>query len=242
MPTFLVTGGSSGIGLATAKLLSDRGAAVTVLDRQPPPGALGLEFIECDLRDGLVGIDALDAWTERPNALDGLIHCAGICHSVSLDHETPEHVDDNFRINVYPAILLTRALLPRLRASVSPAVVLTGSVQATGATSGSVTYIATKGAIEAVTRALAVDLAGDRIRVNCVSPGTVKTPLWREVQLSLGRTEEQMAEHGIARRIGVPTTAEQVAQTIAFLVGSESSGINGAIVAVDNGLGAALAT
>lgn len=240
MPDLLVTGGASGIGLATSLLLTGRGASVTVLDRIRPPSGTDLGFIECDLSEGIS--DVVVEWAARSKPLDGLVHCAGICHSVALDDETFEHVEENFRINVYPAILLTRALLPRLRRSASPAVVLTGSVQAAAATSRSVTYIATKGAVEAMTRALAVDLADDRIRVNCVAPGTVKTPLWREVQLSLGRSEQQMAEHGRSRRVGIPNTPEQIAHTIAFLVGPESDGINGAVIAVDNGLGAALAT
>lgn len=235
----LVTGGASGIGLAAAELLRDRGWTVTVLDRTPPPEGSELGFLECDLLDGLG--PSVETWAAEDAPLDALIQCAGICHSVPLDQETLSRVDDNFRINVYPAILLTRVMRLRLRRSPAPAVVLTSSVQVSGATAASVVYIATKGAIEAVTRALAVDLADDRIRVNCVAPGTVKTPLWRDVQLSLGRTEQQMATHGESRRLGVPNTPEQVAHTIAFLAGTESTGINATVVAVDNGLGAVLA-
>lgn len=235
----LVTGGSSGIGWATATTLLKAGADVTVLDRVPPPENLaGLGYLECDLRQGFTA--EVERWCADGAPLDGLVHSAGVCDAVDLEDESRDHLDWNYSINVYPAVLLTKQALGRLRASAAASVVLIGSVMGSAATSRSVGYIGTKGAIEALTRALAVELADDHIRVNCVAPGVVKTPLWRAVQLSLGRTEQQMAVHAVDRRIGKPVQAEQIASVIEFLLSPAASAVNGAVLPVDNGHNAVL--
>ena len=228
--TALVTGGGSGIGRAVAELLLERGASVAVLDRSVadmPDGAIALE---ADVTDDA----AVRAAVSRLDALDVLVNNAGIGAQGDVaanDDAEWHHVYD---VNVVGMVRVTRAALPLLRRSSRAAIVNTSSVAAVVGLPNRALYSATKGAVYALTLAMATDLLPDGIRVNCVTPGTADTP-W--VQRLLDAAEDPEAERAAleARQpSGRLVTAREVAEAIVYL--AASSATTGTALAVDGGM------
>jgi 2-keto-3-deoxy-L-fuconate dehydrogenase len=173
----LVTGGASGIGAATADLLAERGARVAVLDLDPGPAGDGHLRLACDVSDRASVDRAVERAAGDLGALDVVVNNAGI--AANDDAEWARVLD----VNVVGIARVTRAALPYLRRSARAAVVNTCSVVATLGVPNRALYAASKGAVLALTLAMAADHVGDGIRVNCVTPGTVETP-WGPVSRS----------------------------------------------------------
>jgi NAD(P)-dependent dehydrogenase (short-subunit alcohol dehydrogenase family) len=232
----VVTGGASGIGLATACLLVERGARVAVLDRSADPAPVDAEQVRCDVGDDASVRSAVTAAAEALGGIDILINNAGIgARGTVADNDDAEwhHVLD---INVVGIVRVTRAALPHLRRSPSAAVVNTCSIAATAGLPQRALYSATKGAVLALTRAMAADHVGDGIRVTCVNPGTVDTP-W--VARLLDAADDPAAERAAleARQpTGRLVSAGDVAHAIAYLASPSSGSTTGTALAVDGGM------
>ncbi len=231
--TALVTGGGSGIGLATARLLASRGAEVAVLDLKP-----GDEFtsVTADVADDASVRIAVDAAAGRLGGLDILVNNAGIGSIGTVADNPDEEWHRVFDVNVVGLVRVTRAALPYLRASEHAAIVNTCSIAATAGLPQRALYSATKGAVLSLTLAMAADHVHEGIRVNCVNPGTADTP-W--VGRLLDQADDPAAERAAlnARQpMGRLVTAEEVAAGIAYLASPLASSVTGTALAIDGGM------
>lgn len=235
----VVTGGASGIGLTTARLMTAQGATVAVFDLE--------RSIAAGLDESLlgVGVDVTDdasvtAGVARVVAelggIDILVNNAGIGAQGTVEDNPLEEWQRVFDVNVFGIVRVTRAALPHLRASGSAAVVNTCSIAATAGLPARALYSATKGAVQSLTLAMAADHIGEGIRFNCVNPGTADTP-W--VGRLLGAASDPEAERAAleARQPhGRLVRAEEVAGAIAYLAAPTSGSTNGVALAVDGGM------
>jgi NAD(P)-dependent dehydrogenase (short-subunit alcohol dehydrogenase family) len=241
----LVTGGASGIGLATVQMLYRRGARVAVVDVQADKcdeafaSINGKErrviFLQADLS---IPEEASRVVAETADAfghLNAVVNSAGIQRYGNAEQTSPALWQEVMNVNLTAAFLVSRAAIPHLRQS-GGSIVNVGSVQSHAAQRGAVAYVTSKHALLGLTRAMAVDYAAERIRVNCVCPGTVDTPMFRwSASLdadpnSVIKACETMHPAG---RIAQPA---EIAEVIAFLLADAASFVTGAAIDVDGGL------
>ncbi|HMK84770.1 MAG TPA: SDR family oxidoreductase [Steroidobacteraceae bacterium] len=235
----LVTGAASGIGRITCALLSRLEARVAAVDLDQT----GLESLELPGEGharrclDLENVDAIPAWMAElaleGGPLSGLVHAAGASCVQPLRLLTPALYRKVLLLNTEAALALARGFQKKaVRDPQGGSIVLISSVMATAGASGAAAYSLSKSALHGLARALAVELAPDRIRVNCVAPGFVRTPmfdrmaaLWDPAQLS--RVEA-------AHPLGLGTAAD-VANSIAFLLADTARWITGSVLTVDGG-------
>lgn len=254
MPEFsgryaLITGGSSGIGLATVRRLRAGGALVISGDLDAfPDSDRGVTAVRCDLatREGCE--DLVTAAGVAHPCIDVLVNNVG---AAPIRDGFERVTDDDWlglwNLNLMSAIRTTRAALPLLRAARNAAIVMICSTTARMPDPCWVDYAASKAALLAVSRALAEELGHEGIRVNAVSPGSIRTPLWdRDGGFSeeLARRYGTGVEEAIGRYVreerriplGTPGRAEDVAAAVAFLACDEAAYVTGSEMVVDGGL------
>lgn len=234
----VIFGGASGIGLATARLLSDQGVRVTIADVKEPMERVNgsSRWIRCDVRDARQIEEAIQRSTEDM-PLDWLVYSAGIQRYGSVVSTPVDEYDLVQQINARGAFLASRSAIPRMENG--GAIVLVSSVQALACQAGVAAYAASKGTLEALTRAMAVDHASDNIRVNAVLPGTVDTPMVRssaEKFRGRGSSEEVLEQWGGSYPIARIAHPREVAAVISFLLSDQASFLTGASYLVDGGL------
>ena len=231
----LVTGGASGIGLATAKALAANGARVAILDRSNND-VDGFIFVHADVTDDAGVREAVQSAVSQLGGLDVLVNCAGIGAQGGVETNSDEEWHSVFDVNVVGMARVTRAALPALRESSAGAIVNVSSVAATVGLPDRVLYSATKGAVLSMTLAMAADLLPNGIRVNAVNPGTTDTP-W--VSGLLNKAADPRAERTAlqARQPhGRLVSADEVAQAIVYLASASSGSTTGTYLAVDGGM------
>ncbi|MFF4553212.1 SDR family NAD(P)-dependent oxidoreductase [Streptomyces sp. NPDC001422] len=234
--TALVTGGASGIGRATADLLAARGARVAVLDLDPSSVDKPLTGHRADVTDDASVRAAVAAAVAGLGGLDVLVNNAGIGARGTVEDNDDEEWSRVLDVNVLGIVRTTRAALPHLRASSHAAIVNTCSIAATAGLPQRALYSASKGAVLALTLAMAADHVREGIRVNCVNPGTVDTP-W--VGRLLDAAPDPAAERAAleARQpTGRLVSAPEVAGAIAYLASPLSGATTGTALAVDGGM------
>jgi NAD(P)-dependent dehydrogenase (short-subunit alcohol dehydrogenase family) len=235
----VVTGGASGIGRATAQLLADRGARVAILDVSPLPDDLadrGIIGLRCDVVDDASVRIAIADVVARLGALDVVVANAGIGASGTVEDNDDEEWHRVLDLNVVGTARTVRAALPHLRASRAPSVVVTCSIVAWAGLPRRAVYGASKGALLALTLAMAADHVGEGIRFNAVAPGTADTP-W--VGRLLDAAPDPAAERAAleARQpLGRLVSAGEVAHAIAYLASPLSASTTGTVLAVDGGM------
>jgi NAD(P)-dependent dehydrogenase (short-subunit alcohol dehydrogenase family) len=232
----LVTGGASGIGLATARLLTDRGARVAVLDLNPDGIPEPLICVRADVADDTATRAAVEHAAITLGGLDILVNNAGIGAQGSIEDNPDEQWHRVFDVNVLGLVRVTRAALPRLRASRHAAIVNTCSIAATAGLPQRALYSATKGAVHALTLAMAADHLDDGIRVNCVNPGTANTPWVTRLLDSAPDPKAERAALNARQPIGRLVEAEEVAAAIAYLASPAATAVTGTSLAVDGGM------
>ncbi|WP_414940951.1 SDR family NAD(P)-dependent oxidoreductase [Amycolatopsis sp. cmx-11-51] len=231
-----VTGGASGIGRATADLLASRGATVAVLDLKPGDLPEGLTGFRCDVGSDDEVRSAIDAVAERFGRLDILVNNAGIGAQGDVTANDDDEWHRVLDINVVGMVRLARAALPQLKKSPSAAIVNTCSIAAWAGLPSRALYSASKGAVLSLTLAMATDHLADRIRVNCVCPGTADTPWVGRLLDSAGDPEAERAALAARQPMGRLVTADEVANSIAYLASPLSASTTGTALAVDGGM------
>jgi len=229
--TIVVTGAGSGIGYAITRRLLEAGYAVSAWDvaegKLAGANDAGLNFQEIDVRDK-AGMDRVVAGIKTPIA--GLVNCAAIYKPVSFLELDEASWDAHLGINLKGTLFASQAVLPRMRAQKTGAIVLFSSgIARTGARYGTA-YAATKGGVLGLARGMALDVAADNIRVNVISPGVTDTPQPRghRSQADL----DTMAAANPMGRIGEP---EDMAETALFLLEDDASFITGQDIRVNGG-------
>ena len=227
----IVTGGASGIGAATVALLRDRGATVVVFDRTEIE-----DSVVCDVGDDASVVAGIAEVVGRHGRIDILINNAGIGAAGGVEANDDEEWHRVFDVNVLGMVRMTRAALPWLRKSPSASIVNTGSIVSDTGLVNRALYSATKGAVHALTRAMAADLLGDKVRVNAVSPGTAATP-WVDRLLADAEDPEAARAALVARQpIGRLVSADEIAYGIAYLASPLAGSTTGTVLPVDGGL------
>ena len=232
----LVTGGASGIGRAVAVRLQERGAKVAVLDLDPSNAPEDSLPIATDVSDRASVSAAIGAIIAEYGRLDIVVNNAGIGAQGTVADNDDDEWHRVFDVNVVGMARVARAALPHLRQSPSAAIVNTCSVAATVGLPQRALYSASKGAVFALTLAMAADHVREGIRVNAVHPGTADTP-W--IQRLLDRADDPPAERAAleARQpMGRLVSPEEVAEAIVYLASPRAASTTGTVVTVDGGL------
>jgi 2-keto-3-deoxy-L-fuconate dehydrogenase len=232
----LVTGGASGIGLATARLLAARGARVACLDVAAATPEPPLEQVRADLTDDAAVRAAVRDATDRLGGLDILVNNAGVGAAGTVEANPDDEWHRVFDINVLGIVRVTRAALPFLRASADAVVVNTCSIAATVGLPDRALYSATKGAVLSLTLAMAADHLAEGIRVCCVNPGTADTPWVRRLLAAAADPEAELQGLRARQPSGRLVTAEEVAAAIAYLASPLAGATTGTVLAVDGGM------
>ncbi|MGZ4310675.1 MAG: SDR family NAD(P)-dependent oxidoreductase [Solirubrobacteraceae bacterium] len=234
--TALVTGGASGIGLATATLLAANGATVAVMDVDPSGVPNGMIAVTGDVSDMSSVSAAVGEAVKRLGGLDILINNAGIGAAGTVEDNPEDEWRRVFEVNVLGIMRVTRTALPHLRRSDHAAIVNTCSIAATAGLPQRALYSATKGAVLALTRAMAADHVREGIRVNCVNPGTVDTPWVRRLLDAAPDPAAERAALEARQPHGRLVSAEEVAHAICSLASPLATSTTGTAVEVDGGM------
>jgi len=232
----LITGGSSGIGAATAELLRDRGARVAIFAHDTSGAPSGVLALSGDVTDSS-GVDrALSEAAAPLGRLDILINNAGIGATGTIADNSEEEWHRVLDVNVVGIARVSRAALPYLRRSAHAVIINVSSAVSFVGVRSRALYSASKGAVTALTLAMAADHVEEGIRVNAVAPGTTATP-WVDRLLQQAEAPEAAAEKLRARQpIGRLVTAAEVAHAIASLATPAAAAITGAVLRVDGGM------
>jgi NAD(P)-dependent dehydrogenase (short-subunit alcohol dehydrogenase family) len=231
----IVTGGASGIGAAIVAALQDRGATVAVLDLQPST-ADGVVSVTCDVSSDDSVRAAVTAAVDHLGGLDVLVNNAGIGAQGTVEDNPDGEWRRVYEVNVLGAVRLSRAALPHLRASGNASIVNTCSIAATAGLPQRALYSATKGAIAALTRAMAADHLREGIRVNAVNPGTADTPWVGRLLSTAQDPEAERAALEARQPHGRLVAPEEVAEAVAYLTSPLARSTTGVDLAVDGGM------
>lgn len=238
--TFLVTGGSSGIGLASAILLSQLGARVVLASRseqrlsaarQQLEGSNHLiEPVDFSSSQDLVGW--VKAIVAKTGPLHGIVHCAGVQAIRPLRLLAEAEIDSILRVNVSSAIILAKGFRVRGMHAKGASIVYISSVMGMVGAAGRVAYCASKSALSSLIKSLALELAPEDIRVNSVAPGFVRTSMLDDAEAAMGSEQLGNIEKAHPLGFGEPN---DVANAIAFLVADTGRWITGTTLVVDGG-------
>jgi NAD(P)-dependent dehydrogenase (short-subunit alcohol dehydrogenase family) len=235
----LITGGNSGIGLATAKRFVDEGAYVFITGRRDAELAAAKEIgrnvtgVQGDVAN-LGDIDRLFAQIKREKGkLDIVFANAGIAKIAPFGQITEEHYDSIFGVNVKGLLFTVQKALPLMPEGAS--IILNASIVASKGLSANSVYSATKAAVRSFARTWTTDLKDRRIRVNAVSPGPIDTPGLNELAASRGSAAQQFKLLSSAVPLGRLGTPDEIAKAVLFLASDDSSYVTGTELFVDGG-------
>ncbi|MFT5222539.1 MAG: NAD(P)-dependent dehydrogenase (short-subunit alcohol dehydrogenase family) [Glaciecola sp.] len=232
----IVTGGASGIGRAVATRLRRGGARVVVVDRDEVENDPADLALRADVTVDEACADAVTTTVDRFGRLDILVNSAGRQCYGDVTTTSEQAWDDSMAVNVKSMFLMSRHAVPHLIASGAGSIVHVSSVQGLAAQRGVVAYAASKGAVLALTQAMACDHAPE-VRVNAVCPGSVDTPMLRaSASQFFEDADDAMQSWGAMHPVGRVAQPAEVAEAICFLASPAASFITGTILRVDGGL------
>jgi NAD(P)-dependent dehydrogenase (short-subunit alcohol dehydrogenase family) len=237
----VVTGGASGIGKATARLLAERGAEVAVLDLDPGGAEKPLHAFHADISDGVSVTAAVETAAAELGGIDVLVNNAGIGAIGTVEDNDDEEWHRVLEVNLLGMVRTSRAALPHLRRAAAgrpgrAAIVNTCSIAATAGLPQRALYSASKGAVLSLTLAMAADHVREGIRVNCVNPGTADTPWIARLLDAADDPEAERAALNARQPMGRLVSAEDVAAAIVYLAGPDAASVTGTALAVDGGM------
>lgn len=228
--SYLVVGGSSGIGLGIVGALLERGADVTVWSRHQSD-----DLLNTDARHVAVDVSKpVEDGLEIPDSLAGIAYCPGTIRLGSFRQLSDEDYLEDFTVNVLGAVRVVRAALKSLRKDGGASLVFFSTVAVRAGMSFHASVAASKGAVEGLAKTLAAELAGKAVRSNVIAPSMTDTPL-AEKFLSSEKKREAAADRHPLKRVG---TVDDLAAMAVYLLSPESSWITGQVIGVDGGLGA----
>jgi NAD(P)-dependent dehydrogenase (short-subunit alcohol dehydrogenase family) len=241
----LITGAASGIGRATALLFAREGAAISIVDLDEAGGQAVAQMIgeegvpavvvPCDVTQGAECEQAVQQTIGELGGLDILFNSAGIVHRATVLQTTEPEWDRVMSVNVKSLFLMSKYAIPIMAEAGGGVIINVASGWGLVGGPKAAAYCASKGAVVLLTKAMAIDHGGQNIRVNCICPGDIDTPLLRDEARQLGEPMDrflvQAAERPL-KRIGAP---EDVAQAALYLASDVSSFVTGAALVVDGG-------
>ena len=219
-----MTGGASGIGLATVELLKARGAEVQVWDIQGPQ-----EHVD------ITSDSAIERALKVMDRVDILVYSAGIQTYGTVTSTSDEIWERTMLVNVTAAFKVCRAVIPKMIAAGGGSISLVGSVQSVGAVGNSAAYVTSKHALLGLTRSIALDYAKAGIRCNCVCPGAIDTPMLRWSASLTDDPSATLAACAQVHPVGRLGQPEDIARVIAFLSSEDSSFVTGTAFLADGG-------
>ena len=241
--TVIVTGGASGMGAASVKLFAEAGASVIIVDRnaslaQEYAASMGLGApMIGDVSDSAFCDSVIDEATRRHGGVDALVNAAGVIVRARGEDTTDAQWHHIMGVNVTGTFFMCRAAIRSMKVRGGGAIVNFGSIWGDLGSAGVAAYCASKGAVHNLTRALAMDHAGDNIRVNAVCPGEVNTPMLASERTG-PVTDEILAAIAATVPMGRLAEPSEIANVVFFLASSGASYMTGSLVSVDAGYGA----
>ncbi len=242
----LITGGASGIGLATATLFAQEGAAVAIADINQEMGASALKeiekqggqviFIPCDVSMAADCQQAVEQTVATFGGLDILFNNAGIVHRSNVLSITETEWDRVMDVNVKSILLMSKHAIPHMEKRGGGSIINASSGWGLKGGGNAISYCASKGAVTNMTRAMAIDHGALNIRVNAVCPGDTDTPMLRSEAIALGVAYDQFVKESANQRpLGRIGSPMEIAQAVLFLAGNASTFVTGSILVVDGG-------
>jgi len=241
----MITGAAAGIGLGTAKVLAQAGAAIALLDIDEAGGMdaakeierLGgvAKYYQCDVTSNAACSRTTEDVANDFGRIDILVNNAGIAVRKNILDLSEDDWDRSNDVNLKGVYLLSRHVIPHMIKNGGGSIINTGSGWSLKGGPDAVSYCASKGGVLNMTRAMAIDHGKDGIRVNCICPGDVDTGLLRSEAAQLGADETEFMREAANRplnRVGVP---EDVGKAVLFFAGDMSSWVTGAFLVVDGG-------
>jgi D-sorbitol dehydrogenase (acceptor) len=241
----IVTGGASGIGLACAELVAERGADILLVDVDgdrlgSAAARLGVVAEQCDVGDPIATRDLVERCVQRFGHVDGLVNAAGVMQTRALLDVTPEDFDRIFRVNIRGLFFLLQAAARQMVTAGRGSIVNFSSTAGRVGRPFSSHYAASKAAIINLTRSAAAAFGDRGVRVNAVCPGLIETPMIQRIREErtkvMGVTQEEVQAHWEStlpmRRLGTPS---EVAELVAFLLSDASSYITGEQIGATGG-------
>lgn len=232
----LITGGGRGIGRATAECFQAAGARVGVIDLDVHAVREGIHTVPADVTKDDEVRSAVEEIAGALGGIDVLVNNVGASFVGTIEDGSIDDWHRVWDVNVVSHVRVTRAALPHLRRSAAPAIVNLSSCTATSGLPSRVLYTATKGAVESMTRAMAVDLMAEGIRVNAVNPGTVATEFMEEIIDAAEDPAALRAQFNNRQATGRMVDPAEVAAAVAYLASPAARSSVGSVLVVDGGL------
>jgi NAD(P)-dependent dehydrogenase (short-subunit alcohol dehydrogenase family) len=241
----IVTGASSGIGRGSALVFAANGAKVVVADIDEEGGKKTVDeirrrggtaiWVKTDVSSAQDARNCVETAVKEFGRLDCLFSNAGFNPSGTVVDTTEELWDRLIDVNLKGMYLMCKYSIPEMKKAGKGSIVCTASVDGVLAIKNEAPYIATKGGIISLVKAMSLDHAPDNVRVNCILPGAIRTPLYEKFLLENPGMDDQAKDHAMGR-IGEP---EEIGEVVMFLLSDAPSFVTGAIIPVDGGYSAA---
>ena len=232
----VITGGGQGIGLGISQAMLAAGAQILVAQRSPLPDELAdASWIEADLADAGSYAAIAAAAQQQFGGVDILINNAGFMFEQTIDEMQLDDWNRMLAVNLTAPVFLSKALLPLLRHNGGGSIIHTGSIEGLAANPEHTAYCASKGGVHALTKAMAVDLGKDGIRVNAIAPGWIRSDLsdnYINAQSNPAAAWEGLHKMHPSGRIGEP---DDVGKLAVFLASEDSTFVTGQVIVIDGG-------